>query len=63
MPVTVTVVALVEVTVRVDELPAVIEAGFAWIATVGAGAGAPCAVTVNVATAVALPPLPVAVAV
>jgi hypothetical protein len=38
LPVTVTWVAFVAVTVKVDALPAAIEAGLAAIATVGAGA-------------------------
>jgi hypothetical protein len=37
VPVTVTPVALAAVTVRVDELPAVIEVGLAAMVTVGAG--------------------------
>ena len=37
LPATVTCVALVAVTVRVDELPAATEVGLALIATVGAG--------------------------
>jgi hypothetical protein len=56
VPVTVTVVAFTAVTVKVDELPDVIEAGFAIRVTVGAGFG----VTVKVVTAEALPPAPVA---
>jgi hypothetical protein len=52
-------VAFVAVTVKVDELPAVIEVGLAVIATVGAGP----AVTVTVAVADVFPPAPVAVAV
>ena len=59
MPVTVTWVALAAATVKVDEPPEVIEAGFALMVTVGAGA----AVTVTVVLAVALPPVPVALAV
>jgi hypothetical protein len=50
-------VALVAVTVKVDELPDVIEAGFAVMLTVGAGD------TVTVVLAEAFPPAPVAVAV
>ena len=38
-PVTVTAVALVAVTVRAEELPALIEAGFAAMVTVGAAGG------------------------
>jgi len=57
--VTVTVVALVAVTVSVDEFPEAIDAGFAVMVTVGAG----FAVTVTVAVAVIVPPGPVAVAV
>jgi hypothetical protein len=56
--VTVTAVAFVAVTVRVDELPDVIEVGFAVIVTVGAAG-----VTVTVAAAVAVPPALVAFAV
>jgi hypothetical protein len=52
-------VAFVAVTVKVDELPDVIEVGLAVMLTVAAGG----AVTVTVAVAVALPPAPVAVAV
>jgi len=52
-------VAFVAVTVTMDELPAVIEVGFAAMLTVGAGFG----VTVTVAFAVTFPPAPVAVAV
>jgi hypothetical protein len=59
VPVTVTPVALVAVTVNVDELPEAIEVGLAVMATVGATAG----VTVTVVPADALPPAPVAVAV
>jgi hypothetical protein len=59
-PVTITCVALVAITVKLDELPEEIEAGFAVMLTVGA-AGA--AVTVTVAVAVFFPPLPVARAV
>lgn len=59
VPVIVTDVAFVAVTVRVDELPEVIEAGLAVIVTVGGG----FAVTVTVAVAVTVPAGPVAVAV
>jgi hypothetical protein len=62
VPVTVTAVALVAATVKVDELPAVIEVGLAARVTVGAGAGAAGA-TVTAATDDALPPVPVALAV
>jgi hypothetical protein len=55
--VTVTVVALVAVTVNVDEAPAAIVAGFAVMLTVGLG------VTETVAAAVVEPPAPAAVAV
>ncbi len=59
VPVIVTCVAFVAVTVRIDEAPAVIEVGFAVIVTVG-----DCADTTDtVAVAEALPPLPVALAV
>jgi hypothetical protein len=51
-------VALLAVTVNVEELPKVIEVGFAAILTVGAGL-----VTVTVALAEVFPPAPVAVAV
>jgi len=60
VPVTVTFVALVAVTVKMDELPAVTDVGLAVMATVGA---AVTAVTVTTAVAVFLPPVPVAVAV
>jgi hypothetical protein len=59
LPVTVTWVALVAVTVKVDELPEVIDVGFAVMVTVGAGFG----VTVTIAAVEVLPPVPVAVAV
>lgn len=59
VPVTVTWVALVAVTVKVDELPEVIDVGFAVTLTVGAGE----AETVTVAADVLFPPAPVAVAV
>jgi hypothetical protein len=55
--VTVTPVALLAVTVKVDELPEVIEVGLAVMVTV-----APW-FTVTVAVAVVLPPVPLAVAV
>jgi hypothetical protein len=57
----VTCVALVAVTVRVDDWPAFIEVGLAVMLIVGVGAGA--AATVTVAVAEALPPFPVAEAV
>jgi hypothetical protein len=60
-PVTVTWEAFPATTVKVEELPAVIEAGLAAIVTVGAAA---TDTTVTVVTAgVAVPPGPVAVAV
>jgi len=52
-------VAFVVVTVRMDELSAVIEPGLAEMLTVGGGFG----VTVTVAVAVAFPPDPIAIAV
>lgn len=58
LPLTVTAVALLAVTVSVEELPEVIEVGFAAILTIGAGL-----VTVTVALAEIFPPAPVAVAV
>jgi hypothetical protein len=58
-PVTLTKVAFVAVTVKIDELPDVIEAGLALMPMVGEG----FAVTVTVAVAEALPPIPVAEAV
>jgi hypothetical protein len=58
VPVTATAVALVAVTVSVEELPEVIDVGLAAILTVGAGL-----VTVTVAPAETFPPVPVAVAV
>jgi hypothetical protein len=59
VPVTVTPVALVATTVKVEELPVVIEVGFATMLTVGAAGW----VTVTVTLAEVLPPGPVAVAV
>jgi hypothetical protein len=59
LPVTVTCVALLAVTVNAAELPTGIEVGLATIVTVGAA----LAVTVTVAVAVAVPPAPIAVAV
>jgi hypothetical protein len=58
-PLIATPVAFVAVTVSVDELPAVIDVGFADIVTVGAEVE----VTVTVAVAEATPPAPVAVTV
>ena len=58
-PVIVTAVAFAVVTVSVELLPGLMEAGLAVMVTVGAGLG----VTVTVAVAVAVPPAPVAVAV
>ena len=60
-PVTVTAVAFAADTVKVEEDPAVMEAGFAVMVTVGAGGGV--ATTLTVAVAVAVPPAPLAVAV
>jgi hypothetical protein len=57
----VTVVAFVAVTVSVEDLPAVMEPGFATIVTVGAPVVA--AETVTVAVAVAFPPALIAVTV
>jgi hypothetical protein len=57
--VTLTWVALAAVTVKVEELPEVMDVGLALIFTVGAGELA----TVIVAVAVLFPPDPVAVAV
>ena len=51
--------ALVAVTVNVDEPPEAIEVGFAVMVTVGAAGGT----TVTVALAEVFPPAPVAVAV
>jgi hypothetical protein len=62
VPVTVTPVALAAATVKVEELPDVIEVGLATMLTVGAD-GPDAGVTVTVAVAVALPPAPIAVAV
>jgi hypothetical protein len=59
LPATVTPVALVAVTVSTEALPAVIDAGFAAIETVGAGFG----LTVIVVVCVLFPPGPFAVAV
>jgi hypothetical protein len=50
-------VALAAVTVKVDELPELIEVGLALMLTVGDAA------TITVVVAVVLPPVPVAVAV
>jgi hypothetical protein len=61
LPVRVTPVAFVAVTVKIDELPEVIVVGLAMMVTVGAP-DVPV-VTVIVTAAVAVPPLPVAVAV
>jgi hypothetical protein len=58
-PVTLTKVAFVAVTIKIDELPDVIEAGLAVMPMVGEG----FAVTVTVAVAEVLPPIPVAEAV
>jgi hypothetical protein len=52
-------VELVAVTVNVEAFPAVIDAGFADMLTVGAEGGT----TVTVVVAVAFPPAPVAAAV
>jgi hypothetical protein len=52
-------VAFIAVTVRMDELPEVMEAGLAVILTVGVGIGT----TVTVVVADIFPPAPVAVAV
>ena len=54
-------VAFVAVTVRIDELPAAIDAGLALMVTVGGGLDA--VLTVTVAVAVTFPVEPVAVAV
>jgi hypothetical protein len=61
VPVTITWVAFVAVTVKVDELPETIEVGFAMMLTVGAGFV--IEVTVTVAVAEVFPPVPVAAAV
>jgi hypothetical protein len=58
VPTTVTPVALVAVTVSVEELPALMDVGLAAMLTVGAGV-----VTVTDAVAELVPPVPVAVAV
>jgi hypothetical protein len=52
-------VAFIAVTVRIDELPAAMEAGIAVMLTVGGG----FEVTVRVELAAVFPPAPVAVAV
>lgn len=59
LPATVTCVALAAVTVKVEELPAVIDVGLATMLTVGAA----LAVTVTVAVADTVVPPPVALAV
>jgi hypothetical protein len=61
VPVTVTLVAFVATTVKVDELPETIDVGFARMVTVGAGFEVE--VTVTVAVAAAMPPVPIAAAV
>jgi hypothetical protein len=61
VPVTVTAVALVPVTVKVEDPPEVIEVGLAVMLAVGTATTA--GVTVTDATAEAFPPLPVALAV
>jgi hypothetical protein len=58
-PATVTPVAFVATTVKVDAFPEIMAVGFAVIVTVGPG----FAVTVTTAVAVTVPPGPVAVAV
>jgi hypothetical protein len=60
-PVIFTVAALVAVTVKVEELPALMDVGLAAMFTVGGGVVT--ALTVTVAVAVALLVVPVAVAV
>ena len=59
LPAIVTVVAFVAVTVKIDDVAAMIEVGLAVMVTTGTGLG----VTVTVAAAVIFPPVPVAVAV
>jgi hypothetical protein len=59
VPVTVTCVAFVAFTVKVDALPEIIEVGFGAMVTAEGGFG----VTVKDALAVTFPPGPVAVAV
>jgi hypothetical protein len=59
VPVTVTAVALVATTVKVDELPGLMETGLATMLTVAAE----LAVTVTVALAEVFPPMPAAAAV
>ena len=61
VPLIVTVVALVAITVKVEEPPDAMDVGLAVMLTVGAGGVA--GVTVTVVLAEALPPAPVAVAV
>ena len=58
-PVTITAVALLAATVKVDELPTTIDVGLAKMLTVGGLMAA----TVTVAEADTLPPIPIAVAV
>jgi len=60
-PVTVTCVAFVAVTVKMEALPEAMDVGFATMVTVAAGVET--AVTVTVAVAEAFPPAPVAAAV
>jgi hypothetical protein len=62
VPVIVTPVAFVAITVKIVELPLVIDVGLALIVTVGAP-DVPPVPTVIVADAEAVPPAPVAVAV
>ena len=59
VPVTVTCVALVAVTVNVDEFPEMIDVGLAVMVMVNAVCGA----TITVVLAVICPPAPIAVAV
>ena len=63
VPVRLTVVAFVAVTVRTVELPLVIDVGLALIVTVGAPDVPPVVPTVICTLAEAVPPAPVAVAV
>jgi hypothetical protein len=62
-PVSDTPVAFLAVTVRIEELPAVTDAGLAAIVTVGVPDPGPDAETVTVEAALAEPPGPVALAV
>jgi hypothetical protein len=58
-PEAVQLVAFVELQLKVDKLPLVIDVGLAESETVGAGGGGDAPATVTVADRLALPPAPV----